>query len=316
MKPGRILVTGHTGYLGPFVLDALRDAHPQASLHGAARRVPPPGGGPAGCDHAHQLDLRDRAGTARLVATLRPDAVVHLASLRNATFDELVDVNVRGFETLLSCLSDTAPDTRVVALGSAAELGTAGGVTAPLAEDCMCDPVDAYGVTKLAQSGFARMHALRGLAVVRLRVFNVVGPGAPDTLLPGRCAALLREAGRASGVAPLAFGRLDTLRDYVDVRDVARAVVLALGKGRAGALYHVASGTARSGAELVETLKEIAGLGHLPHHVRDSAEAPLVQAQVGDNRLARRELGWQPTIGWRQSLRDLWASQHEAAVQR
>ena len=60
---------------------------------------------------------------------------------------------------------------------------------------------------------------------VVLRVFNPVGPGAPEESLPGRVAAELRRA-LASG-AEVRLGSLDAVRDFVDARDVADAVIAA-----------------------------------------------------------------------------------------
>ena len=77
-------------------------------------------------------------------------------------------------------------------LGSAAEYGPGAGGQR-VTESAATRPAGLYGATKLA--GTVAVTA-SGLDAVVLRVVNPVGPGAPSAGLPGRIAALLREAGR------------------------------------------------------------------------------------------------------------------------
>jgi GDP-4-dehydro-6-deoxy-D-mannose reductase len=297
-----ILITGCNGFVGPWVLTELRQRYPEAVFHGASRRL---------CsarlvDDHHQFDLRDRETIRSLVAETMPDALVHLAGLVRGKLDELLAVNAMGLDHLLGDLQEAVPEARVVVVGSSAELGRAGSSDVPLSENTACEPVNWYGVSKLAQSAIAFTRALGGQHVVRLRPFNVFGPGAPESSLAGRCARLLSAACGATEPSPLMFGPLDTRRDYVDVRDLARAVALALDHGMAGAVYHIGSGQSRSGRELVETLIEVSGIEDITYAEDPSAPAALVPFQTAEVLRAREELQWEPQIGWGQSLRDLW----------
>src|ERR1700744_1961680 len=93
-----------------------------------------------------------------------------------------------------------------------------------------------------------------GLAAVVLRVFNVVGAGAPEDTLPGTAAAQLRHGGG------LKLGPLDAVRDFVDARDVADAVLAA---ATAPALPHglvnIGSGAGVQARVLVRQLLSVAG---------------------------------------------------------
>jgi nucleoside-diphosphate-sugar epimerase len=133
----------------------------------------------------------------------------------------------------------------------------------------------------------------------------------PASLLPGRCAALLRQTPRGSQ-EPLRFRALDTQRDYVDVRDACEALVLALERGRPGALYHVGSGMAIRGRAIVRHLLAAAHAEKGELRYEESAEGPpTVPLQVADARLAMSELGWQPRIALEQSIEDLWRASGE-----
>jgi dTDP-L-rhamnose 4-epimerase len=111
-------------------------------------------------------------------------------------------------------------------------------------EDAALDPRSVYAATKVAQehlcSAFSRA---TGVAVTALRYHNVYGPRMPrDTPYAG-VASIFRSA-FAAGRAPRVFEDGGQLRDFVHVRDVARANVLALTAPEPvrGAL-NIASGT-------------------------------------------------------------------------
>lgn len=162
-----------------------------------------------------------------------------------------------------------------------------GGALAPEAvpEDAPVDPRNVYATTKLAQEllcmSYAREH--EGTTVTSLRYHNVYGPRMPrDTPYAG-VAAIFRSA-YASGEAPLVFEDGGQLRDFVHVRDVAHANVLALAGGAAvhGPL-NVCSGQPRSVGQMAEALRPDGGpapkvvggyrLGDIRHVFADPARA-------------------------------------------
>ena len=304
----RILVTGYSGFVGPWVLSELRRQFPEALLYGAARHLASTDLWPVAPDRKFRLDLRHSEQIEAVVTASRPDVVLHLASLRLAPLDELLAVNVVGCERLLAHLETIVPEARLVVVSSSSELGRGAGLDIPLNESAPCHPVDFYGITKLAQSAIANRQALRGQDVVQLRPFNLFGPRMPDSLLAGRCVRQLRAAARASGPVELEFGPLEARRDYLDVRDLARAIALALQKSPPGMLYHIGSGISRSGHDLVNALIKESGLRNVTYKEIASHYGSLVPWQTADSRRAHDVLGWKPTISWHQSIRDIWES--------
>ncbi len=304
----RILVTGYSGFVGPWVLAELRRIFPEALLFGAARNPVSRDWWPAAPDHEFQLDLSDDTQIEAVVSASRPNAVVHLASLKTASLNELLAVNAVGCERLLAHLESVVPEARAVVIGSSAELGRSAERDIPLDESAPCQPVDFYGITKLAQSAIANRQALRGQDVVQLRPFNLFGPNMPDSLLAGRCVRQLQAATRAAGPVELEFGPLDARRDYLDVRDLARAIALALQDSPPRMHYNIGSGTSRSGHDLVNALIKESGVRNVTYKAHTSSDGSLVPWQTADYRRAQDILGWKPTIGWHQSIRDIWGS--------
>lgn len=188
-------------------------------------------------------------------------------------------------------------------------------------------PGGPYGVSKLAAT---ELVLGSGLDAIVLRVFSPVGPGTPAGSPLGRLAEAMRRA-MQSGDGELKLGGLGVQRDFVDVRDVARAVhaaslsaaqgVVNIGTGRSVKLRDAAAVLARV-AGYAGALHELdgppvmrpgligsprngeAGLEHL------ATPAPYPDGcgswQQADVRTARDRLGWRPRINLEESLADIW----------
>ena len=135
------------------------------------------------------------------------------------------------------------------------------------------------------------------------RVFNPIGPGTPATQAFGRFADRLTDPD--ADPLNLVVGDLDARRDFIDVRDVASAMIALALRGHAGHVYNVGTGQSRPVREGLERLIELSG-----RTVRVSVD-PALQSRRGpvDSRANIDRIvshtGWQPAISWEQSLDDL-----------
>ncbi|MEV0224826.1 NAD(P)-dependent oxidoreductase [Streptomyces sp. NPDC050704] len=290
----RILVLGFTGYLGGHVAEHLHTL-PGVRVLGGGRSP----------DAEFGIDLATTR-VDHLANTLRsaaPDAVINCAGATGGDAVTLAEVNSRGPAALCAALREAAPTARLVHLGSAAEYGP-GTADISMTESAATRPLAPYGATKLA--GTVTVGA-SGLDSVVLRVGNPVGPGAPATGLPGRIADLLREAGRAPD-SVIRLGDLSAYRDFVDVRDVARATVLAAtAPGPLPPVLNIGGGKAVPVRDLVRTLADIAGFrGRIEENSGGSARSGAVSWQCSDITAAGDALGWRPSHTLDDSLSALW----------
>jgi GDP-4-dehydro-6-deoxy-D-mannose reductase len=149
------------------------------------------------------------------------------------------------------------------------------------------------------------------MEVVAARIFNPIGPGLPASQAFGRFAALLAGPQPEAGPLRLEVGDLDTRRDFVDVRDVARAFIALAERGHAGRVYHVGTGRSERVGDGLDHLIRLGGRAVAVSVAASSRADPAVGRGPTDSRadIGRivAETGWRPEIGWVQSLEDLWA---------
>lgn len=307
---GSVLVTGATGFLGSYTVTAFQDAGREVvgtSFGGDVERG------------LVALDLRNSGQVEGAVARVRPSVVVHLAAIANpgeAQTDpaRAYDVNVLGQLRLIQAMLRHAPEARLVVMSSSEIYGRI--ETGELVdEEAPLRPASVYAATKAAADLQAlQYHLSDGLDVVRLRLFGSVGPGRSADYFPGRqvhaVAAILD--GRADPVVPT-FS-LAGARDYVDVRDVAQAIVAAAERGRTGAAYNVATGRAWPLRQVVERLIAIGGIHAEIHEERKLPPGRHGAVVAGDATRLRTDTGWQPRITMDQSLHDALADARQIAA--
>lgn len=297
------LVTGGSGFLGRHLLAAISERHlPDVEVILLGRRPPP--GWPSGAFVAADLD--DPAGMSRALGSTEVDVVFHLAGRTPpSTPEEFYRGNTLATVHLLDVLRARDRPARVILAGSAAELGPVAVEDLPVAEDYPCRPADGYGLSKWLATA-AGLAARPPIEFIAARIFNPVGPGLPTSQAFGRFAALL--AGPGPDPLVLTVGDLDARRDFIDARDVARALLALERLGRAGHVYHVGSGGSRSVGDGLAHLICLSGrdvtVEAVPRRAAREGRGPShSRADIG--RIID-ETGWRPSIPWRQSLEDLW----------
>jgi GDP-4-dehydro-6-deoxy-D-mannose reductase len=292
------LVTGGSGFLGRHLLDALRARDdPEMEVVALGRRRPA-----SWCaDRFISADLNDADGLARSLSAVNPEVVIHAAGATPPLErSRLYQANTWTTINLLDALRESSRQVRVVLVGSAAELGSVAIADLPVGEDYPCRPAGAYGLSKwLATCG--GLAAGWPLEVVVARVFNLIGPGAPSSQVFGGFAARL-----AAGVEKLVVGPLDARRDFVDVRDVARALIVLAQVGQAGHVYHVGTGKSRPVEEGLAHLMRRAGRAIEIEVDRAAATRPGLCDSRADIRKIVAATNWRPVIPFEQSLDDLW----------
>lgn len=299
----RVMVFGAGGFLGSKVCELLErrgiDHRPLTRSTGDPNlRVDLATG------HHHTLDT--------LIGMYEPTVVINAAAATHGDALRLTRGNVVAAEALLSSLRFNGSNARLVHVGSAAEYGGAPYGTSQ-DEQAELRPGAAYGYTKLAGSELVLRAKRDGADAVVLRSFNISGPGSPASTLLGR---VVRQLGTTDR---LKLGSLEAWRDYVDVRDVAAAVIAAAtADAELPPVLNVGSGKASLARNVVQRLVQLSGTGAevvegTVHAGHAGSPADSVPWQQADTALIAKHLGWSATIGLDQSLADTWAARESAS---
>jgi len=313
----RVLVTGGAGYIGSHTLvELLGQAHEAAVLDNYSNASP------EALERVRQLsngtlhdftgDIRDTDALDAVMASFKPDAVIHFAGLK-AVGESMTnpvgyyDVNVHGTLQLLRAM-DRHQVRRIIFSSSATVYGEPEYL--PYDEAHPTNPLSVYGRTKLMAEQILRdwSHAQPEGSAILLRYFNPVGAhasarigehpeGVPNNLMPF--------------IAQVAVGKRDSLqvfgddydtpdgtglRDYIHVVDLARAHVAALDFSRdhtGTEVFNVGTGQSYSVMDMVKAFRKASGHA-VPCEVKPRREGDIAAMQA-NAALANAKLGWHAT---------------------
>ncbi|MFF7859112.1 NAD-dependent epimerase/dehydratase family protein [Streptomyces sp. NPDC007904] len=303
---GRVVVLGATGFVGGHVGAALEAAGYE--ILAVARR---PLKTPASW-RFRPMDLAHGGPEAltRLIETERPVAIVNACGeVWSPDAEGMRRNNELLVDRLLAALAASTARPRLIQLGSVHEYAPQPhGVW--LTESSPEEPVSDYGRTKLKGSR-AVLRAVRAgdADAVVLRLSNVIGAGTPRASLLGQVAAQLLAGGRDGAPAQVRVFPLRSSRDFVDARDVSRAVVAALrAPDASGRVLNIASGTSQHVRDMVDLLLAISGrqaalVERGTAGLRPAADNDWTGVDVS---AARTLLGWEPRHTPRDMVEELW----------
>ncbi|MFE6099326.1 aminotransferase class I/II-fold pyridoxal phosphate-dependent enzyme [Streptomyces laurentii] len=316
----RILVTGGAGTIGSHVTDLLVEggAREVVVLDNLVRgrRANLAGALASGRVDLVEGDIRDAATVRRVTAGA--DLVFHLAAIRITQCAEeprlANEVMVDGTFNVLEAAA-AAGVGKVIASSSASVYGLAESFPTterhhPYNNDTF------YGAAKAFNEGMLRsFHAMYGLDYVALRYFNVYGPRMDIHGLYTE--VLIRWMERIeAGEPPLILGDGTQTMDFVHVRDIARANILAARADVTDEVFNVASATETSLRELADALLEAMDSGLEPVHGPARAVNGVTR-RLADTSLAEERIGFKAEIDLRGGLRDLvewWRGERTAAA--
>lgn len=305
--PIRLAITGASGFVGGHFLRFLNELEAGPSEILALALDTPPR--PVGQEKWAVCDLTNRPALQTLFQRFRPTAVLHLAAVVTGNdLSAFFDANMRSAENLLSVSASLEPMPRIVLVGSAAQYGAPPAGITKIREDHPLAGETPYGISKVFQEKWAAQYqAAKNLPVVYARPFNLLGPGQSAYLVPGAFLQQIKDYldGRT---ACIEVGNLQSYRDFIDVRDMARALwsLICAGPEIHGEAFNISSGKGTRIQELLETCVHIGG-GRIP--VKSAAgrlKDQEISVVTGDPSKIRAATGWHCSIPLETSLRDMW----------
>lgn len=263
-------------------------------------------------------DVSDAINVARVIASVQPDGVIHLAgtSQPHVANDEPLEAYqsiVSGWANVLDAVRRTNPRARIVMISSSEVYGNAGNDAQPLTETSPCNPVSTFGALKFAAESIAHTYFENyHLNVSIARPFQALGPNEPVGSFFGWVGQQIAGWDPLTSGSTLEVPDLECRRDILHVHDIARAYQTLLEQGRPNETYNVCSGQTRSVAEIAQAMVRTAGK-QINLVAPATEEAPRIHCLCGDN-TKLSSLGWQPTRSFDQAITDLIESYAPAGV--
>ena len=323
----KILITGVTGQVGSQLADyvlantdldvvgMMRWQEPMENLYHVAQRI-----NMKDRISLHYADLNDFSALARMIKTVRPDYISHLAaqSYPKTSFDipiETLQTNIIGTANLLECirqLRESDGYDPVVHICSSSEVYGKASPGVPLAENTAFHGASPYSISKIGTDYLGQFYGeAYGIRSFVTRMGTHSGPRRSDVFFESTVAKqiALIEAGLQEPV--IKVGNLSSTRTFQDARDAVRAYFLLLqaselGKIRCGDYFNIAGEEVFKLPEVIDLLLSMSTRSDIKV-VTDTDRLRPIDAdyQMFDNTKIRQAIDWKPEIPAKQMFSDL-----------
>lgn len=297
-----VLVLGATGSVGRQVVGSFLEAG--FKVHGVARTAPPYVPDPRMSFNTLDVTASAEGALRELIETTESTAVVNAAGGWGNTFAEMRYSHEQLALKLVAELSFLSRPVRLVHFGSVHEYGEPTS-PAPMNEAHETTPVSEYAQVKAHVSRIVL--GAHDVDAVVLRCGNMCGPYPPaESFLAD---LISRIANAMCAGFELEISVANSARDYVDVRDAARAAVHAVRADEPPPVVNVGRGQAVPIRILVELLLSTSGFSRsMVRFVDSTVSSKGGQWTCLDIDLARKALDWKPQIDLQRSINDMWHS--------
>lgn len=297
----KLLVTGASGFVGTHLVRHLADAGHQVT--GLVRRA-----GSVTDERAEEVvaDLLDDTAVADAIERTNPEGIFHLGAPETSVGaswkhpEETRDQNLRSVLSVLEGAKRLGAPPKILLVSSSEVPGAV--EKQPMAEDVPANPANPYAESKHAAEQAALR--FRELPIVVVRPFNHIGPGQSDSFAIPNWARQIAGIEVAGESGMVKVGNLDTKRDFTDVRDMVTAYELLMSDGAAGEIYHAGSGKSHSLREILDWLIELS-TATIEVVLDSERQRPNDIPEQRSDSTKLRQLGWEPRIELKQTLRDI-----------
>ncbi|HUW08427.1 MAG TPA: GDP-mannose 4,6-dehydratase [Anaerolineae bacterium] len=306
----KALVTGINGFVGSHLAEYLlehTDWQVAGTVYGDLTNI----AHLAGRLELHQVELSQMSAAVGVLDETRPDYVIHLAaqaipSLARHDPWPTLETNIRLQFNMLHAVTKLGLDCRMLVVGSGEEYGLVRPDELPVREDTPLRPLNAYGVSKIAQEMLGlQYHFGFGVPVVVVRPFNHVGPRQSLGFVAPDFARQVAQAEAGLRDPVIEVGNLDVSRDFSDVRDIVHGYYLAITEGQPGEVYNLGSERACSIRDLLDILVSNSGVRMEVKEDAARMRPAGVPVVVSDCSKFRELTGWRTTIPFDDSLADV-----------
>lgn len=255
------------------------------------------------------VDITNREDLCRVVAEIKPDVTLHLAAISNVGFcwenqHLTYEVNFIGSANLMEAVSQFAANSRIILMSSAELYGNArAGAIDENAEISIKSP---YSLSKFAMEKVGDFYMTSNdLDIIKIRSFNFIGPGQDKKFVASDFSSQIAGIEKGEREPVIRVGNLTAVRDFSDVRDIARYLQVIAEKGDRGGIYNLCSGNTHSIKQILDILLSFAKK-KIEIQVDESKFRPVDNPIIaGDCSLIRKKFNLYPEYEIQQTLLDI-----------
>lgn len=311
----KILITGSEGFVGQHAVNLLKNDN---YIIGLSRNTE--------LKNEKNIeyvlgDILNKQTVLDLLDKYQPDVILHLAGIAktwNNDPKEVFDINLYGtlniYEAVTILKKEKGLNPKIIFISSAECYGKTQNPQS-ITEDNLLNPINDYGVSKTAADRLSYEYSqTKGLNVVILRPFPHIGPGQKQGFFVPDIVSQIVELENNPKNNELLVGNLQSVRDYLDVRDVVKAYKQAIETDlEPGEIFNICSGV---GIKIEDLLQKILSLTKKEIIIKQDAsklrsvDLPIF---VGNNQKFVSKTGWKIEFPLDQTIQDVleyWRNLH------
>lgn len=302
----KVLITGSEGFAGQYLVEALGDEY---SIIGLSRNEVLKSFENITYKNG---DILDEKFMEDLIREEKPEIIFHLAAIAitwKGNPEEVFRINFNGtlniYECVLKVREEFDYNPKIIYVSTADVYGKTKNPE-NITEDSPFFPVNFYAISKVAGDRLSYQYSQNHkLNIIILRPFNHTGPRQKEGFFVPDMASQIAKIENDSGKNEIKVGNLKSIKDFLDVRDVALAYKLAIEKDlKDGEAYNICSGEGYRFEDILEKLlslssKKITKVED-PSKKRPS-EIPIL---IGNNNKFVSQTGWKRNYSLDQTLQD------------
>ena len=283
----KILVTGHTGFIGSHLVELLKKNY---EIIGLSRNAP------------KNPDIVQIKGDIRKITSKKIpknlESIIHMAAMTDVLYChnnpvECFDVNVNGTQNMLEIAKKTK--TKFFYISTHHVYGKPSSL--PVKETCSQNPASIYSTSKAAAELVSSSYSSSfGMDVSLLRIFSVYGPNSPNHLVTTRLISQLLKGNK------FRVGNLFPKRDFIYVKDIVNAIEKILKKSHGSNVYNIGTGKSYSILKICKILQKISNKKMKIESIKSLSRKSDVPDIFADNSKIRK-LGWRPQTDFIEGLK-------------
>jgi GDP-4-dehydro-6-deoxy-D-mannose reductase len=294
-----VLITGSEGFAGSHLTKALKEA--LYKVEGTCRPLTA-----TKREDCIPLDILNYGMAKDVLATCKPDIVVHLAAMTSVGKSlrdpiRTYTTNVIGTVNLIEACRVLDKPVRFIHVSSSEVYG--GGVDCAETSDIVLrNPI---AVSKYAAELVVKHTSISSLCYTILRPFSHTGPGHSEDFVLPTIAKQIAEIEKNKRPPLLELGDLKVVREFNNIKDIVRSYRLAIDKCKAGELYNISSGQGHSVADAIEVFRSLSKVDFEVKTIETKLRKDDIPVLVGDGKKFTSCTGWKPRIRFEKTVEDL-----------